>query len=49
MENNRRNAIRKIAGSTALLTAAGSIFNRLNASENALSPEVMGNVYHSVC
>jgi len=49
MENNRRNAIRKIAGSTAMLTAAGSIFNRLNASDKILSPEVKGNVNHSVC
>jgi hydroxypyruvate isomerase len=47
--NSRRNVIKKIAGNTAMLTATGSIFNRLHASENTLDQAVKGNVNHSVC
>ncbi len=49
MENNRRKVLKKIAGSTAMLTATGAIFNRLDAAERAMAPEVKGNVNHSVC
>ena len=49
MKNSRRNALKKIAGNAAFLTAAGSVFNRLNASDKILDDKTRSSLSHSVC
>ncbi len=45
----RRSALRKLAGSAAVITAASSISHRLTAAENSLSAPFKGRINHSVC
>ncbi len=46
---SRRSAIRKIAGSAAVATAAASLSTRVAAAEQALDSTIKGRVNHSVC
>ena len=49
LPNNRRGALKKIAG-TALLIAAGiSLSHRVFSAENALPEKLKGKIKHSVC
>lgn len=47
--SSRRSALLKIAGSTAILTTATSLSNRLTASAQALGTTMKGRINHSVC
>lgn len=47
--NSRRDAIKKIAGSTAVAMAGISLATRLEAAEAVVSNELKGKVNHSVC
>src|SRR5467141_1815734 len=46
---SRRAALRRVAGSTAVLTAAASLSQRLAAAEAATGPKLKGRINHSVC
>ena len=46
---SRRSALRKIAGSTAVIATAASLSHRLTAAETAVSPKLKGRINHSVC
>ena len=46
---SRRAALRRVAGSAAVLTAAASLSQRLAAAEAAAGPKLKGRVNHSVC
>ena len=45
----RRSALRKLAGSAAVIAAASSISQRLTAAETSLSAPFKGRINHSVC
>src|SRR5438874_4233508 len=45
----RRSALAKIAGSTAVVTAAASLSQRLTAADAAIGASLKGRVNHSVC
>jgi hydroxypyruvate isomerase len=49
INNSRRGALKKIAGSTVLATIGASLFNPIEAAEKALGPELKGKINHSVC
>ncbi len=46
---SRRASLQKIAGTLALTTLGTSISNRLEAADQAMGPELKGNINHSVC
>lgn len=46
---SRRGSLQKIAGSLALTTLGTSLSFRLEAADNALGPDLKGNINHSVC
>lgn len=46
---SRRLAIKKLAGSAAVFSAASLLTTRLEAAENALGSELKGRIKHSVC
>src|SRR2546421_9013172 len=45
----RRSALAKIAGSTAVVTAAASLSQRLTAADAATGASLKGRINHSVC
>ena len=47
--NSRRQAIKKLAGSTALLSVGASLTNRLSAAEAIVDTKLKGKINHSVC
>ena len=47
-KSSRRTAIKRIAGSTAGMAVAGSLFNRISASESAIDNATKGNINHSI-
>ncbi len=47
--SSRRVALKKIAGSTLMITAATSLSNRINAADMALETTMKGKINHSVC
>ncbi len=46
---SRRSALRKIAGSAAVLTTAATLSHRLKAAENSVGTKLKGRINHSVC
>jgi hydroxypyruvate isomerase len=46
---NRRTALRQLAGSTAAVTAAASLSQRLSAADQAVGASRKGRINHSVC
>lgn len=46
---SRRASIQKMAGTVALATLGTSLSHRLEAADNALGPDLKGNINHSVC
>jgi len=46
---SRRSAIKKLAGSAALLSVGVSLTNRLEAAEAIIDPQLKGKINHSVC
>jgi hydroxypyruvate isomerase len=46
---SRRSALKKIAASTAFISAATSLSNRINAADMAISTVLKGKINHSVC
>ena len=46
---SRRSALAKIAGSTAVLSAAASLSERLTAAESSAGAALKGRINHSVC
>ena len=46
---SRRSALRKIAGSTAVIATAASLSHRLSAADAAVGSKLKGRVNHSVC
>ena len=46
---NRRTALRQVAGGAAVLGAAASLGQRLDAAEAAMGADLKGQVNHSVC
>ncbi len=46
---SRRNALKKISGTTALTVLGASLYQRLEASESRLEKHLKGSVNHSVC
>jgi hydroxypyruvate isomerase len=48
-KSNRRTALKKLAGSAALLTTFPSLANRMEETEKALGPALKGRINHSVC
>lgn len=49
LSNSRRSAIKKLAGSAAILSASSFLANGLEASEKTLGNELKGRIKHSVC
>ncbi len=49
MKMTRRSALGKMAGSTAVLSTAAALSQRLSASENSLGSGLKGRINHSVC
>ena len=47
--SSRRSALKKIAGSAAMVTVGSSLSARMAAAESAMSPELKGKINHSVC
>jgi hydroxypyruvate isomerase len=47
--SSRRSALKKIAASTAIISTAASMSNRLTASDMALGTALKGKINHSVC
>jgi len=47
--NSRRQAIKRMAGSAALLSVGASLTNRLSAAEALMDIKLKGKVNHSVC
>jgi hydroxypyruvate isomerase len=47
--SSRRNALKKIAGTTAMAIAGTSLTHRLSAAEATLGRELKGKINHSVC
>ena len=45
----RRSALGRMAGSAAILSAAASINNRLEAADAAVGGQLKGRINHSVC
>jgi hydroxypyruvate isomerase len=48
-QSSRRSALKKIAASTAIISTAASMSNRLTASDMAIGPTLKGKINHSVC
>ena len=46
---SRRDAIKKMAGTTAIAMVSNSLFNRILAADSVVEKHVKGNVNHSVC
>jgi hydroxypyruvate isomerase len=47
--NSRRMALKKMAGTAAMLTVGSSLANRLEAADNAAGDKLKGKINHSVC